>query len=394
MAQIEHTAISQDELSAILSGKADSVILPKEEDKVEDKTEVKVEDKTEDKKVENFKAPINEDFKWSDLEKQVESEDKTETKTVDGKVVKTDEKKTDFISAVTDLISNGDLIGYEDGAEIKSIEEAKELLRLNIQEAKKSGFEDVWKEKVESFSPQVQAILNYAENGGKDIIPLLNAISKVEEVSNFNIDTEEGQEQIVKEFLKIQGWDDEDIKDEIETAKDVDKLKAKAEKFLPKLDQMHQQRVEQMMIEQEEAEKEAEQARQNYLTTIRTTLSKEKLADIKLGREDKAMLWDSLTDIKYKSWSGQPTNKFFKKLEEIQAGKTADYDHFLEIVHMTIDPKGYKEKLKEQLKTETTVETARKLKIDQKRNSNSETLFEEEQKKPTIQRSGFKNPFA
>ncbi len=61
---------------------------------------------------------------------------------------------------------------------------------------------------------------------------------------------------------------------------------------------------------------------------------------------------------------------------------------------MTIDPEGYKEKLKQELKTQTTVETARKLKIDQKRNSNSETLFEEEQKKPTIQRSGFKNPFA
>lgn len=392
MAQTEVTPISQDELSAILSGKADSVIIPKE-------GEEKAEDKKEDK-VENFKVPIDEDFKWTDLakleEKTEESEEKKSqpvksTETVIGKVE--DKKQDSFLIALNDLITSGDLVGFEDG-DIKSVDEAKELIRLNVQEAKKSGFTDVWKEKVEGFSPQVQAILKYAESGGHDILPLLNAISKVEEVSNFDIETEEGQEEILKQYLKVQGWEDEDIKEEIETAKDINKLKAKAEKWLPKLDQMHQQRVDQMMQEQAEAEKEAEAARQNYLTTIRTTLSKEKLADIKLGREDKAMLWDSLTDIKYKSWSGQPTNKFFKKLEEIQAGKTADYDHFLEIVHMTVDPKGYKEKLKEQLKTETTVETARKLKVDQKRNSNSETLFEEEQKKPTIQRSGFKNPFA
>jgi hypothetical protein len=384
MAEVTTETISQDQLSAILSGKADSVIIPKE-------TEEKVEEKEEkEEKSTAFKKPIDEDFKWTDLEKEIDEDDKTET----GETSKVDGKKSEpFLSVLNDLITSGDLVGFEDG-EIKSVDEAKELIRLNVQEAKKSGFEDVWKDKVESFSPQVQAILRYAETGGQDILPLLNAISKVEEVSNFDVETEEGQEEILKQYLKVQGWDEDDIKEEIETAKDLNKLKSKAEKFLPKLDQMHQQRVNQMMEEQAEADKEAEQARQTYLTTIRTTLSKDKLADIKLGREDKALLWDSLTDIKYKSWSGQPTNKFFKKLEEIQAGKTADYDHFLEIVHMTVDPKGYKEKLKEQLKTETTVETARKLKIDQKRNSNSETLFEEEQKKPTIQRSGFKNPFA
>lgn len=393
MAKTEVTPITQDELSAILSGNVESVLTPKPEDKVEtpeEKTEV-VEAKSE-----SFKKPVDTEFKWSDFEKEKEETIKnvSATEITTGKtVVKTETKSGDFLEAVNELVTKGDLVGFEDGV-IKSLDEAKELIRLNVQEAKKSGFEDVWKEKIDSFSPQVQAILKYAETGGQDIMPLLNAISQVEKVSAFDIETEEGQEDIIREYLKVQGWDNEDIKEEIETAKDLNKLKIKAEKFQPKLDQMHQQRVDQMMTEQAEVEKEAETARQNYLSTIRTTLSKEKVGDVKLGRQDKAMLWDSLTDIKYKSWSGQSTNKFFKTLEELQAGKTADYDLFLEIVHMTVDPKGYKEKLKADLKTAETVETARKLKVDQKRISNSETLFEEEQKRPTISRTGFKNPFA
>lgn len=393
MAKTEVTPITEDQLSAILSGNVDSVITPKIEEKEEKKIEDKIEDKIETKS-DLFKKVVDTDFKWADLEKPKEEYIEIVDKTT-GLSVKTEinKKPIDFLEAVNELVTKGDLVGFDDGA-IKSLDEAKELIRLNVQEAKKSGFEDIWKEKIESFSPQVQAILKYAETGGQDIMPLLNAISQVEKVSSFNIETEEGQEEIIREYLKVQGWDNEDIKEEIETAKDLNKLKTKAEKFQPKLDQMHQQRVDQMMTEQMEAEKEAEVARQNYLGTIRTTLSKEKIGDVKLGRQDKAMLWDGLTDIKYKSWSGQSTNKFFKTLEELQAGKTADYDLFLEVVHMTLDPKGYKEKLKAELKTAETVETARKLKVDQKRVSNSETLFEEEQKKPTISRTGFRNPFA
>lgn len=391
MAKTETTPISQDELSAILSGKADSVIIPPE-DKVEEPVIVATDEPTKPTKIESGfkKEKVDTNFKWSDLAKPIDEG----TASTDNPEGKTPTKATDFIETVNELITNGDLVGFEDGA-IKSLDEARELIKLNVQEAKKAGFDDIWKDKVNSFSPQVQAILKYAENGGQDITPLLNAISQVEEVSNFDIETEDGQEAILEQYYKVQGWDDEDIKDEIESAKDLNKLKSKAEKFLPKLDQMHQQRVEQMMQSQVEAEKEAELARQNYLTTIKTTLSKDKLADIKLAKQDKAMLWDSLTNINYKSWSGQPTNKFFKKLEEIQAGKTADYDHFLEIVHMTVDPKGFKDKLREELKTQGTVETARKLKIDQKRNSSSETLFEEEPTtRKTINRGGFKNPFA
>ncbi len=296
MAETSVTQISEKEISSILAGNVESVLIP-EEEKVEDKVEdVKIEDKKVDT---GFKKPIDNDFKWSDLEptEAVETEEVVENgvkKTIEVK------KPTEFLSVINDLITDGDLVGFEEG-DIKSLDEAKELIRLNVQEAKKSGFEDVWKDKVESFSPQVQAILKYAETGGQDILPLLNAISKVEEVSNFDIDTEEGQEEIIKQYLKVQGWEEDDILEDIETAKDNDKLKAKAEKWLPKLNQMHQQRVDQMMAEQEEADKEAMEARQNYLNTIRTTLSKEKLTDVKLAKEDKAMLWDSLTDIKYKS---------------------------------------------------------------------------------------------
>lgn len=403
MAQTEVKPISQDELSAILSGNADSVLTP------DTGTEKKVEEKVEQKKS-GFKAPIDTEFSWSELEElsgkkegEEEKEDGLESKTQ--KIVEIDDgsttekkvgrKPTDLISVVNDLVEAGELFGFEDGVP-KTIEEARELIKLNIQESKNSTFKDVWDQKIHSYSPQVQAILHYAEQGGQDVTPLLSAIAEVERTNEFNIEEESGQEAILREYYRVQGWDDKDIAEEIETAKDLDKLKSKAEKLLPKINQVNQQKIEAMMAEQEEQRRVAEDARRNYLSIIKQTLDKDKLGDVKLTRQEKAGLWDGLTDTRYTSWSGQPTNLFFKKLEELQAGSKADYDHFLEIVFLTLNRGNFKDKIRTEVSTQETANTVRKLKIQDSKKASTQEGFEEEgaERKNTIKRSGFRNPFS
>lgn len=402
MAQTEVKQISQDELSQILHGTEGSVLTPQEG---ATKQEEGKEERT------GFKPLVDTNFSWAELEglggkkkeeEEVitpEGEEKTETSTEPPVIKEGEEKKpgrkpTDPISLVNELVEAGVLFDFEDGP-AKTIEDAKELIRLNIEENKKSSFDKVWEDKVKTFSPQVQAILHYAEGGGADVTPLLSAISQVEKTSDFDVESEVGQEAIISEFLKISGWSDDDIKEEIETAKDLNKLKNKAEKFLPKLNQMHEQRIQMIMAEQEESRREADLARRNYLNTIKTTLDKDKLGDIKLSRQEKAMIWEGLTDVKYTSWSGQPTNLFFKKLEELQAGDKADYDHFLEVVYNTLNRSAFKDKIKTEIKNEVTAETVKKLKIQEKqRSSTDETFFNEEKKPNVVKRSSFKNPWS
>lgn len=395
MAQTEVTQVSQEDLSSILAGRVDSILTPeiKDETKVEKKEEVSTK----------FKQPIDTNFSWDDLHKLNGEETKEEDTeggggTV-GEAATTEEKKTpgrkatDLVSAVNDLVESGVLFPFEDGAP-KTIEEAKELIKLNLTESKNTTDEDVWKKKIETYSPQIQAILHYAEQGGGDVTPLLSAISEVEKNTNLDLETEVGQENVITEFLKVSGWSEEDIKEEIETAKDLGKLKTKAEKFLPKLTQMNQERIQLLMDEQSERERQAQDARNRYLTTIKTTLDKDKLGDVKLTRQEKALIWDGLTDIRHKSWSGQPTNMFFKKLEEMQAGDKVDYDHFLEIVYHTLNRGAFKDKLREEIKTAEAVDTVRKLKTQERKATTQETLYDEEpNKRNVIKRQGFKNPW-
>lgn len=389
MAQTETTTVSQDELSAILSGKADSIIIP---------TEDKPEEKKEDKKPEAFKKVVNTEFSWSEIEKLTEDTPEEEKKDnlvepVEGEAKKVGRKVSDLVSMVNDLVEAGDLKPFDDGP-AKTIEEARELIKLNLEQTKNSTVDDIWQDKIKKYSPQVQAILHYAEGGGTDVTPLLSAIAEVERTTNLDLNTEEGQESIISEFLKVSGWPEEEIEEEIETTKDLGKLKTKAEKFLPKLEQMNQQRIQAMMAEQEQRQAENEEARKKYLSTIKNTLDKDILGEIKLTRQDKALVWDGLTDIRYTSWSGQPTNLFFKKLEEMQAGDKADYDHFLEIVYHTLNRGAFKDKLKNEIKNTETANTVRKLKIGEQKNASASEGFDEIDPKKVVKRQGFRNPWS
>lgn len=401
MAQTEVKTITQDELSQILHGDASSVLLPEEPIKKEEPV-IKKE------ATEGFKPLVDTNFNWTELKEKLDGNTDpelppvvTDTEPTEPVVVKDDTEKkagrkpSDPVTLVNELVESGVLFDFEDGP-AKTIEEAKELIKLNIEENKKTSADKFWEDKIKTYSPQVQAIIHYAEGGGADVTPLLSAISQVEKTSEFNVEDEAGQEAIISEYLKVTGWGDEEIKEEIETAKDLNKLKKKAETFLPKLNQMHEQRIQMIMAEQEETRKEAESARRNYLNTIKTTLDKDKLGDVKLSRQEKAMIWDGLTEVKYTSWSGQPTNLFFKKLEELQAGDKADYDHFLEVVYNTLNRTSFKEKIRTEINNQVTAETVKKLKIQEtKKSSTQEGFFDEGERKPnSVKRSSFKNPWS
>jgi hypothetical protein len=308
--------------------------------------------------------------------------------------VKRGRKPSDLVNMVNQLVEEEILFGYEQG-EVKSIEEAKELIRENLNYKEEKAFETKWKVKLESYSPQVQAIIHYAEKGGQDITPLLSAIAEVEKSSEINIEEETGQEEVVRQVLKLKGFDDEDIKDEIETLKDLDKLKAKATKFLPELNKAKGQQIQMMLQEQEERDRQASEAAAIYVQTIQQTLDKDQVGDVKLKREDKYKLMEALAEPKYRSLNGYRVNEFVKRLEDMQFGKKADYDHFLNLVHFAVDKQGFMEKLKEAIKTEVTSQTVKTLKTAKSSSANSPQDSEpSEPRRNTIQRSGFKNPYS
>lgn len=345
---------------------------------------------------------------WAQAEEEIKEDKTSTTPTTAQDVIKANQttstevaddtkrgrKPTDLVAVVNQLVEEDILFGFED-EEINTIEDVKELIKANLKYKEENSFEDLWKKKVETFNPQIQAIVHYAEKGGQDITPLLRAMAEVDATDRMDIETEEGQESVVREVLKIKGFDEEEIKDQIETLKDLDKLKAKADKFKPELDKLKEQRIQLMLQEQEERELQAKEAARVYLQTIQNTLTKEEVGGLRLKREEKARIVDALAVPKHKSLNGYNVNEFIKVLEELQFGKNANYDHFLNIVHYAIDRDGFLNKVKESLKNDVIVDNVKKLKTSKTVMANTleETETQSSNGKPTIQRAGFKNPF-
>ena len=391
--------LTDEQAAAIWAGETSS-ILNLEEDS---KKEIKVEDKEEETvEVEEVKLPFTEDDitkalsgelpEEDDEEEEVEEVKKNTKEKEETAEKKAGRKPTDLVNLINQLVEEEELSGFEEG-EVKTIEDAKELIKLNLKAKEESSSDKWWESKVSNYSPQIQAILHYAEQGGEDVKPLLNAIAQVEEVVQLDISTEDGQVAVVTEVLKLKGFDDEEIKDQIETLKDLDKLKIKAEKFQPELNKMKEQRVQMILAEEEERNQEAKEASKIYLNTIKSTLDKDDIQGFKLQREDKAKIFESLAVANHTSLNGNKTNNFVKTLEELQFGKQANYDRFLNIVRYTVDEEGFMKDLKQKIKNELAEVTYKKLKSAKTTTPTSEEEAETVIKKNTVSKNTFKNPY-
>lgn len=320
----------------------------------------------------------------------------TDASVVDPAKPKPGRKPADIINIVNQLITDEILEPFEEGDEIKTIDDVKDLIKLNLQKTKETAKSNWWEEEVKTYSPQIQAILHYAKQGGKDVTPLLDAISQVEEVADLDPDTEEGQIEIIRQTLRVKGIDEEEIEDQINTAKDLDKLKTKADKFLPELQSMKERHVQMLMRQEEERKIKAAEASTQYLNTVKETLNKDSIGGMKLQREDKAKIFEALAVPKYRSLNGIQTNGFVKSLEDMQFGSKADYEHFLNIVHFSVDKESFLEKLKQSIKNELSADTERKLRSAKTTTANTQgDIPDNTPTKPskTVSRSGFKNPF-
>lgn len=298
----------------------------------------------------------------------VEGEPSTTTTSEKGKGGR---KPTDLVQVVNQLIDEDVLFGWQDKegkpVEIKTIEDVRQLIKDNLSESGNGKEDEWWEKKKGAYSPQVQAVLHYAEQGAQsatEIAQLLGAIREVEEAVEIDMNTSAGHEQVVRQTLKSKGFKDSYVDKQVNILKDLgdDKLKEEAEELYPELVAMRQTQVQQAIADQERRRKDAEEASKVYVSTIRKTLDKEVVGDVKLSKEDKARLYEAVTKPSYTSLNGSATNLFVKTLEELQFGKNANYDHFMNIVQYAIDPKGFLQKLKTSVGNEIADDTFRKLK--------------------------------
>lgn len=288
------------------------------------------------------------------------------------------------------LIEKGLLVPFDDGKEIEdyTIKDFEELYEANSTDKEQKIRQNTPIEFFDSLPEELQVAAKYHADGGTDMKGLFQILSQVEETRTLDPKKPEDQAIIVREYLRATNFGtSEEIDEEIDSWKDMNKLPQQAEKFKPKLDKMSESRVAQKLANQETLRKQQADASNNYMNTVYETLKPAELNGLKLDKKTQGMLYSGLVQPNYPSISGKQTNLLGHLLEKYQFVEP-NHGLIAEALWLLADPEGYKSKIKDIGKNTQVEDTVRKLKTEEsKKISSSPVIEKDEQKQRTIKRN-------
>jgi len=299
--------------------------------------------------------------------------------------------KNGLVETFTKLIDDGLIMPFDDDKDLSdySVKDWKELIEANFSEREKKIKEETPREFFQALPQELQIAAKYVSDGGQDLKGLFKALAQVEEVRELDVDDERDQETIVRQYLRATQFGTADeIEEEIESWKDIDKLGEKASKFKPKLDRMQEQIIAQQLAEQEHRQQQQRIAAETYMENVYETLKPGELNGIKLDKKTQSQLYSGLVQPSYPSISGKPTNLLGHLLEKYQFIEPK-HDLIAEVLWLLSDPDSYKNEIRKHAKTEATQETVRNLKTEQAKSKSSFSSVEdkEDRKGPKISRN-------
>lgn len=299
--------------------------------------------------------------------------------------------KSGLVDTFSKLIDEGLIMPFDDDKPLEdySSKDWKELIEANFNERERKVKEETPAEFFRALPQELQIAAKYVSDGGQDLKALFKALAQVEEVRDLDPDIEQDQEYIVRQYLRATQFGTADeIEEEIDSWKDMDKLGEKAMKFKPKLDRMQEQIVAQQLAEQEHRKEQQRVAAETYMENVYETLKPADLNGIKLDKKTQGMLYSGLVQPSYPSISGKPTNLLGHLLEKYQFVEPK-HDLIAEVLWLLADPDNYKDQIRKQGKTEAAKETVRNLKTEETRSRSTFSSNEEkeERKSPKIPRN-------
>jgi hypothetical protein len=265
------------------------------------------------------------------------------------------------------LIDDKVILPFEEDKKLEdyTMDDYKELFSMNFQEKEKTIKENTPKEFFKSLPNELKAAAKYVADGGNDMKGLFKALAASEEVKSLDPSTERGQETIVRQYLQANDFgNDEEIQEEIDSWKDLEKLEAKANQFKPKLDKMQDAVVQRRLEEQEYKKQQQQDASYKYADSIFSTLEKGNLNGLKLDNKTQNMLYNGLVQPNYPSVNGSNTNLFGHLIEKHQFVEP-NHGLIAEALWLLADPDGYKSQISKGATNVAAADVARQLKSEQ-----------------------------
>ena len=277
--------------------------------------------------------------------------------------------KSGLAELAVKMIEEGTLIPFDDDKPLEeyTTKDFRELFEANFQERENAIRENTPKEFFNALPEELQYAAKYVADGGQDLKGLFRTLAQVEEMRQLDPDNEYDQEEIARQYLYATNFGSpEEIEEEINDWKDMDRLKQKANQFKPKLDRMQEEIVARQLAEQEVKKQQQEEAARVYTDNVYSTLVNGEIGGIRLDKKVQSMLYSGLVQPNYPSISGKPTNLLGHLLEKYQFVEPR-HDLIAEALWLLADPNGYKSKIKEQGGKQATEKVVRQLKTEQSR---------------------------
>ena len=297
------------------------------------------------------------------------------------------------------MIEEGSLVPFDDDKPLEeyTTKDFRELFEANFQERENAVRENTPKEFFNALPEELQYAAKYVADGGTDLKGLFRTLAQVEEMRQLDPSDEYDQAEIARQYLYATSFGTpEEIEEEINDWKDMNRLEQKANQFKPKLDRMQEEIVARQLAEQELKRQQQEEAARAYTDNVYSTLVNGEIGGIRLDKKVQSMLYSGLVQPNYPSISGKPTNLLGHLLEKYQFVEPR-HDLIAEALWLLADPNGYKSKIKEQGGKQATEKVVRQLKTEQSRKITSSVNDDREYdsktrtSKPqkTISRGGF-----
>lgn len=353
------------------------------EDENDDKKEEKKSESNFSFKTEETEVPINKLIDVKEDELAIEEDENIiipsakETKTTP---VSTE---SNLNTAVSELIKEGLIFGFDGEEEINSVEDLKELITANKEEWKKEAIENELDEVFSALPEDLQYAVDYVKNGGRDLKSLFKVLAQTQDIKGFDVGTD--QKEITRTYLQYTKFGTaEEIEEQIAEWEDMDLLDKKAEQFKPKLDKLQEKVVQEKLAEQEEVKKYQKQLIKQYFDGVTEALQDKNLNGITITKDEQVTIYEDLTSNNYvSSRTGQPINYLGKFLETITWDEP-DYKMLAELTLFAKNPEKYREKIRASVKADEAANTVRKLKTAQGGLKPTTTPVEEEKPKFTI----------
>lgn len=209
-------------------------------------------------------------------------EEEVEQNITEDKSVETIKSESEYsFKALADYLSDEGVIEFEDSDEL---EDSPEVLINSVKSTIAKEIENY----KNSIPEKAKNLIEYLEKGG-DVEKYIETISKPFDINNANLDSESDQEKIVREYLKLQGFEQEDIDETVQSYSDSLILETQAKVASKQLKKYYDKQEAELLKQQEQALEAQKQEYENYVAKLNTTIdTSESIAGLPISNKDKA----------------------------------------------------------------------------------------------------------